>query len=75
MCASGGMGHCVSSDSDSDCAADGCHKRRGSVGGRTATSKHKTLGSSSGSDVAVHEGADLSDTGQYNEHSNASSLK
>ncbi|XP_075216189.1 uncharacterized protein LOC142321739 isoform X3 [Lycorma delicatula] len=59
----GGMGPCVSSDSDSDCAADGCHKRRGSTYERPTSGKHKTLGSSSGSDVAVHEGADLSDTG------------
>lgn len=59
------QGHCVSSDSDSDCVVeDGVGDVRGTKKGGPPRIKRKTLGSSSGSDIAMHEGADLSDDEQ-----------
>ncbi|KAG8328494.1 hypothetical protein J6590_001167 [Homalodisca vitripennis] len=52
---------CVSSDSDSDCMDGPVPDVRGTNRGGPGRVKRKTLGSSSGSDVAMHEGGDLSD--------------
>lgn len=49
-------GQCLSSDSDSDGLEVG-----GVRANRSGRVKRKTLASSSGSDVAMHEGNDLSD--------------
>jgi len=54
-------GQCVSSDSDSDCMDGMVSDVRGTNRGGPGRVKRKTLGSSSGSDVAMHEGNDLSD--------------
>uniref|UniRef100_A0A1B6D724 Death domain-containing protein n=3 Tax=Clastoptera arizonana TaxID=38151 RepID=A0A1B6D724_9HEMI len=53
-------GNCINSDSDSDCVEGNMKTNIKIIKDGPPRLKKKTLGSSSGSDVAMHEGADLS---------------